>query len=114
MSTTDASTPRGLIRQGDVLLVPVESVPEGTRVERRGNVVLARGEATGHAHRIVDERAELRTDGLGSRFLVVAGVEPVTLGHEEHDPIVVAAGAWEIRRQREYVPASRVMRWVSD
>ncbi len=107
-------TPRGLIRQGDVLLVPVAQVPAGTRVERRGSIVLAHGEATGHAHRVDDPRAELHTDGRRTRFLVVTGDEPVTLAHEEHDPLLVAPGAWEIRRQREYEPTPRRQRWVMD
>ncbi len=78
-------------------------------------MILARGEATGHAHRIVDEFAEVRTHPWDTaRYLVVDGVEPVTLEHEEHDPILVEPGAWEIRRQREYVPAARFTRWVSD
>jgi hypothetical protein len=103
---------RGLLRQGDVLLVPLElDELVITRLERRGNVVLARGEATGHAHRIVDPRAELRITPW-ERILVVHGDEPVTLEHEEHDPIAVAPGAWEIRRQREYAPAGPG--WVSD
>jgi hypothetical protein len=114
MSSKHVPARRGLIRQGDVLLVPVdEAAAEGARVERRGKVVLAEGEATGHAHRIVDPRAELRTR-WSTRFLVVTGDEPVVLEHEEHDPLPVAPGTWEIRRQREFTPDLWRTRWVTD
>ena len=50
------------IRQGDVLLVPVASLPAGC-VEvpnDKGRIVLAYGEVTGHAHAIADHRPEPR------------------------------------------------------
>jgi len=33
--------------------------------------------------------------------------EPATLVHQEHDAIALAPGAYEIRRQREYVPPAQ-------
>ena len=106
MSIED-STPRGAIRQGDVLLVPLSDDPDTRRgrVVSRATVVLAHGEATGHAHRITDRRAHLRiVKWTGQRLLVVHGDEPVTLQHDEHDPLAVPPGVWEVRRQREYAP----------
>ena len=43
-----------MVRQGDVLLVPVDAIPEAAKPVARdhGRVVLAYGEATGHAHAI--------------------------------------------------------------
>jgi hypothetical protein len=112
---------KGLLRQGDVLLVPVEAVPFVGRgaVEEGPRLVLARGEATGHAH-VVLGRAKLlrprRPRATRARtFLLVE--EPATLVHEEHDPVPVAPGAYEVRRQREYAPArreDRSARWVAD
>ena len=101
---------RGLIRQGDVLLVPVEGVPYQRRLGS-GRLVLAEGEVTGHAHVVEDDRASLH----GSRdtlFLKVEGDEPVLLVHEEHDTLAVPPGVYEIRRQREYAPGRS--RRVSD
>ena len=63
---------RGLLRQGDVLLVPVEGLPQGSesrqqKVERvGGRLVLAEGEATGHAHAI---------EGPGAQLVSVDGAE---------------------------------------
>ena len=49
-------------RQGDVLLIPTDSIPEGTKPAKRdsrGRLVLAEGEVTGHAHVILDDAATL-------------------------------------------------------
>ena len=106
----------GLLRQGDVLLVPVEALPEEAIPRRHsgGRLVLARGEATGHAHAIAEPGCELLVmPGSGKRFLSVISAGGVTLAHEEHDPIAVTAGVYEVRRQREYRPR-RPSRWVAD
>ena len=108
-------TTRGLLRQGDVLLVPVESVPSRARaiVDGRRRLVLAEGEATGHAHVIRGRRAQLfaHRPPASTRFLVVES-EPATLVHEEHDPIRIPPGAYRVVRQREYEP--RGWRAVAD
>src|SRR3954451_25239990 len=63
MSTNKGSAHNGLIRQGDLLLVPVDALPERTWNGSNGRrIVLAEGEATGHAHVIDDVRAELRDE----------------------------------------------------
>lgn len=105
------SDPRGLIRQGDLLLVPVDSVPEGGTAseERADRFVLAEGEATGHAHVAVGTQLRLAAWEGPRRwwaperrtFLTVPG-EGARLVHEEHLPLVVPQGLYEVRRQREY------------
>ena len=107
-------SPRGLVRQGDVLLVPVTlGRGEGT-VVARGTLVLAEGEATGHAHVVRSSRASLREVGR-RRVMVVSGRRPVLLVHEEHDALELAPGAWEVVRQREYRPdVWRASSWVAD
>lgn len=78
-------------------------VPAGAHVvpRERGAVVLAHGEATGHAHRIVSPGARLY-EHASERFLDV--LESTALLHEEHDPIPVPPGVYRIVRQREYNP----------
>ena len=92
------------VRQGDVLLVPVDEAPDGARPVARtgGRLILAEGEATGHAHAIGSHRATLLEAGE-DRYLRVGS--PVTLDHEEHAPITVAPGTYRVVIQREYVPA---------
>jgi len=118
----EGGAPGGQLRQGDVLLVPVASVPgepasvvSARRAERH---VLAEGEATGHAHVVSGPGLGLVEWELPRRwmarerrrYLVVEG--EATLAHEEHLPLVVPAGVYEVRRQREYRPQRAV--WVAD
>lgn len=91
-----------LVRQGDVALVPVASIPKGAKdiTPKKGDVVLKFGEATGHAHRI-DERVKVRVwDAGAERFLQV--LEVVSLKHEEHAEIVIAPGIYHIPDQVEW------------
>ena len=107
----------GLVRQGDLLLVPVAGLPEGAVRVGSGRLVLAEGEATGHAHIVDDERASLHRHrdrwSPAERYLSVVGDAPVFLVHEEHDRLALVPGVYEVRRQREYEPRGRSSR-VSD
>lgn len=83
------------VRQGDVLLQPVDRIPEGA-VEITGPIVLAYGEVTGHAHAIrlpEIERHKVRYWSAGAeRFLQVMERIEIPLSHEEHGPIVLEPG----------------------
>ena len=95
-------------RQGDVLITRVNTIPDGAKaLKREGDVILAHGEVTGHAHRIKERRAEMFDGGGGGMFLNL----PVTsdLTHEEHSTITIPAGGYRITRQREY---DDVQEWV--
>jgi hypothetical protein len=64
------------LRQGDVILVPVTSIPKIAKKIARGNgcVVLAYGEVTGHAHAIHDKNATILAEPNGAQYLrVIAG-----------------------------------------
>jgi hypothetical protein len=79
--------------------------------------VLAEGEATGHAHVVVggSQLVERRESRRWSRPLVTRYVRvehPAVLEHEEHLPVELAVGVYEVRRQREYRPERSV--WVAD
>jgi hypothetical protein len=98
-------------RQGDILLVPVEKVPDGlVDVPREnGRIVLAEGEETGHLHMIESPKALFRAEDLDSieqRFLEVEA--EVDLVHPEHGTITLEPGAYEVRRQREYTEAGGI------
>jgi hypothetical protein len=97
----------GLIRQGDVLVVPCNTVPKTRKPVARenGRLILAHGEATGHAHAIIDEHAELVTAGQANElYLLVHGRDPVALVHDEHDTLTITPGTYRVVRQREYSP----------
>jgi hypothetical protein len=101
------------VRQGDVLLVPVENIPMGcSPVSRRGGrLILAEGEKTGHHHAISDTDVALVIGEMERRFLEV-GDGGATLTHDEHARIAVAPGPYEVLIQVEYAPGE--LRRVAD
>lgn len=116
-----------LVRQGDVLLRPTRRKVSASAktVTDKGRTILAYGEVTGHAHEVIAgtdiERHQARygddvppmqlfEEPDGSRLLVVRG--PATLRHEEHGPIALVPGHYEVIRQREYAPGA--LRFVAD
>lgn len=100
-----------MLRQGDVLIVPVAEIPQGLTLEDRddqGRVVLMHGEVTGHAHAIHERGARMfrASDDLGlarPRYLDVSGA-PAVLRHEEHSHLTLPIGKYRVTRQKEYAP----------
>lgn len=86
-----------MIRQGDVLLERIDSLPKNIKEKDK---VLALGEATGHSHRFESSTAKVFVDNNGKQF--VETEQETELIHEEHENIVVPAGVWAVRQQREY------------
>lgn len=99
-----------LFRQGDVLIREVAMRPKaGVDVRESGRVILAHGEVTGHAHEVVTADPIIVNMGPqyfeepdGKRFLFVD--QDCLVTHQEHGPIPVGPGCYEIVRQREYTP----------
>ncbi len=94
-------------RQGDVMILQVASLPKAAKnVDNKVRIVLAYGEVTGHAHAIAEREATEFTmeqsAGPVKRFLEV--VSQATLRHEEHAPVEIPAGVYEIVQQKEYSP----------
>lgn len=91
-------------RQGDVLFVPIKKLPKRKRGKKRENGHILEGEATGHVHRIgVLDAAEVLEIGNGL-FLNVTAEGGVSIVHEEHQPLALPSGAYEVVRQHEYAP----------
>lgn len=89
-------------RQGDVL-VEVSDIPkDAKRMKREGRIVLAEGEATGHAHTMEADLVELY-ERKGTLYMRV--FEPAPLIHQEHAAITVAPGTYKVTRQREWSDA---------
>ncbi len=90
-------------RQGDVFLVKVAELPKTAEPQKKteNRVVLEYGEVTGHAHAIAADEATIYIDAA-RRYLEVC--YNATLKHEEHAPIELEAGVYEIVRQRQYAP----------
>lgn len=109
-------TQKKIYRQGDVLLIPVASIPASAPVKAEANrLILARGEATGHHHSftLADTVALFREDGSGGGlFLSVTGDAPAALEHQEHTALAIPPGNYRVRIQREYHP--QAVRNVAD
>jgi len=104
-----------MYRQGDVLIVAVDKVPDDAKEvprDKRG-VILAEGEVTGHAHRIAHRSASLYRSESDARFLRVMGPAPVALSHEEHTAVELPPGNYRVSIHREYQPGE-LPRQVAD
>ncbi|WP_283138029.1 hypothetical protein [Rhizohabitans arisaemae] len=108
-----------MYRQGDVLIVPIAeehalaasaSTSPAAR-DGRGRLVLALGEATGHAHAVVGPGMLLSDpDPMRPSHLHLPSGGRVV--HEEHAAISLPAGWYRVVRQREYTPGA--VRMVAD
>jgi hypothetical protein len=106
-----------MYRQGDVLFIRIARLPLGIRQKHKDGIV-AYGELTGHSHRLADaDRASAEVLKIGD-LLYVNAAETSIFEHQEHGPITVPPGVYEVRIQREYVPkaaeAVQAFRWVED
>lgn len=97
-------------RQGDVLLVAAKLPINAQPADKPGDVILAFGEVTGHAHRIKEREKVRMWDAGAERFLQV--LEATMLTHEEHAPVVLQPGIYRLPQQVEYTPAE--LRRVAD
>ncbi len=94
------------LRQGDVLLHPIKELPKDALLDNPiGDIILAEGEVTGHAHRIRKWKNKVESFRLNdSRYLRV--LKPVPIDHEEHGTHdittkVLQPGLYEVRLQTE-------------
>lgn len=106
------------IRQGDVLVTPVASVPRSLKAVAREQkkVILAHGEVTGHHHALLEPEVELlRGQTDAERFLSVPH-SGAKLTHQEHATIPLretkTTGPRQVVRQREY--SDELSRRVAD
>jgi hypothetical protein len=101
---------KSIIRQGDILIVPVAAIPATVKpvAPENNRVVLAHGEVTGHHHSFaMSERVALfREDGGGGGLFLSVTNAPAPLEHQEHHALTIAPGHYEVRRQVEYTPAA--------
>ena len=98
--------------QGDLLLIRVDSIPEGfVKQPNKGVHVVAHSE-TGHNHVVSSEHVNIfAMEGADDEdeftaFMQVS--EPTELrhlrAHDTHESLQIPAGTYKIKRQREYTP----------
>jgi hypothetical protein len=89
-------------RQGDVLILPVGSIP--SNLVKTKKVTLALGEVTGHHHTINEGAVGFadEEESLVSFFSVTD--EVALLHHQEHDTIEIPKGTYKKVIQSDYTP----------
>lgn len=97
-----------MYQQGDVLIKKCKEV----RGKKLDHLTLAKGEATGHHHTITEGEAELY-EHEGVLFLKVKS-ENATLTHQEHHPITIPTGDYQIGIVKEYDHFAEEARSVVD
>lgn len=100
-----------MIQQGDVLLTKINNLPKKYTIISKKRCVLAEGEKTGHSHVLEDDEAQLIQDG--ERILLMLEKQGI-LKHEEHNPITLEPGIYEIGKVNEYDYFSKMVRKVQD
>lgn len=104
-------TAKQTFQQGDVLGRKLAKMPSGEqKVIGKMRLTLAHGES-GHSHVLEDDEAELIQ--IGERMLLKLE-KAATVVHEEHKPVRLSPGIWEIGRVQEFDWFSRMQRQVQD
>lgn len=96
-------------QQGDVVLIKVDSI---MAPEMKGSVI-QEGEHTGHAHRFQPNTAQLfGSEGTRTHLRALKGGTTIT--HEEHLPVKIDEGDYEIRIVRQKDPFTKLISSVID
>ena len=90
-----------MYRQGDLLFVQVTNIPTEAIEQKDG--IIAKGEITGHMHRIQQQQKAMLMIAAGIAY--IKALQETEIVHEEHNTIILPPGEWEVRRQQEYEPS---------
>lgn len=95
-------------RQGDVLLVAIENIPDSAKLTTEANaaVILAYGESTGHSHSIRAGATLFRPDDMpaGPGGFLEVGATGAVLEHQEHGSVFLPKGLYKQAVQVEETP----------
>ena|SRR5216683_4262656 len=85
------------LRQGDVMAISIDKLPKG--LKKKKDNVLVHSDSTMHDHTLV--KGTVYVDKEGKLFADVP-VKTQIVHTEDHGPIDIPKGFYEIRRQTEY------------
>lgn len=102
-----------LYQQGDVLINKIDKLPDNAIKDKikKGKWIIAEGEATGHCHAIAEKEAIVYLKE-GKKYVITK--QGFNITHQEHKPITVDPGVYEIGIIREYDPFEDLIRRVQD
>ena len=98
-----------MIQQGDVLLRRV-LIPKSAK-QKDGRAIVAYGEVTGHCHEVIGDGIEVFEE---NGTLYVSAPKGGTIQHEEHKPITLPPGDYQIGIVREFDHFAEEARRVRD
>ena len=102
---------KDIMSQGDVTFLPVKALPNG--IKKLADGVIARGETTGHSHRVGTlESAELYQ--MNGKMFLHVGENGVSIVHEEHAPVMLGPGNYEIHIDQSFDYSAQALRNVAD
>ena len=109
-----------VIRQGDVLFCEVDaasinqnSIREVSSDDSKAGI-FARGESTGHSHRLAALESAVILESWRDRFVRV-GEQDAQVVHEEHRTVVLPAKrTFQIHQAREFDYTANLVRTVTD
>ena len=106
-----------IIRQGDVLLIPV-SLDTPDKTDKHKELTVAWGEVTGHHHTCYSSDKENKSfieswiDVNGTHFAKFTA--EYIMRHQEHGDVYISPGVYQIGNESEYDPFTKKMRRVID
>ncbi|HTF81652.1 MAG TPA: hypothetical protein VL947_08000 [Cytophagales bacterium] len=100
-------------RHGDVILYKLIEAFESQDTFKNNHLVLAEGEATGHAHRLQGDFEIIEQKPIQGEVKFVVHTSAL-LSHEEHDKIVLEKGVYLKVSQVEYNPFTDLVKKVVD
>lgn len=102
------------IRHGDVNLSPFTGEIKGQEVKHKGQMILALGEVTGHAHRLTVKNPEDMEIFETVYGRIIRLKSEGILSHEEHKSITVPVGDYVQKMEQEMDWFQNVARQVVD
>ena len=93
-------------RQGDVMVLGVPKKKMPTNLHKallkngykpKADNIVIEGELTGHKHEVINGKLYEKEDKI-----IIEAFNDCVLKHNEHDPIKLARGLYEIKIQEEY------------
>lgn len=103
-------------RQGDIMFIPVDDIPETAKVVEEGKeVIVAHGEGSGHTHTLASSMPVSLLNSDVGEFIKIQ--EEANLKHQEHPWQTFKkddAGYYKIIRESEFDPFAKKMRQVMD
>lgn len=103
------------IRHGEIMLVPVETIPQGTVTEHT-NFIIGHSE-TGH-HHVLESKVKFQVTEDEKNELYLRLFEPAKLVHkkatDKHRTLTIPAGIYKRFMDTEYSPFDGIIHRVKD